>query len=535
MSFKDNYLLSGKTFAEWSLENTTEAGFKANRNQIAHFQNLLKKKFDEGIQKINQGQLFASAAIQSEIAYQTNQLSKQINSSSDDIKSEIVASSDKIVSSIQNMCDYLGGSLIEIRWALERNTVASEKILQVLLRSLDNESRQYYEQGVKCYETGEYELAKERFNKALQANRTNYFAYQYLGFIAVFENKADDALRNFDLAYKFAESNYHKALALSHLAKGYNANNEIENSIKYALVATNLQPDSSKYWYELAGYYAKTELWEKCIGALKKAINLDINYWSIVAIDENFNAVRDHVNSLLEELRENEKAKAQNAIDRLYKAKDTAFSVGYKEDTSENIEIMDNLNQLFNENNIFTYKELIPKANNLHDVYFKIAESLVREQIIDIKEEISSIERLKSQEINEQLEPINKLKNKRFKHNEWDAGCGSLILLYLIYGAIAMSIGNSIQDDYEEIATILIISMFIVPALIPKIVNKIKYYYEVTLSEAQNEVAISKLQIEIEPVVKEIERKYMAALGKYHEKSDQLEKQLNKILKKEYF
>ena len=70
----------------------------------------------------------------------------------------------------------------------------SQNILQVLLNALDNKSRQYWEQGVKCYESSEYEMAKERFNCAVVENRTNYFACQYLGFISVHDQNPLDTL-----------------------------------------------------------------------------------------------------------------------------------------------------------------------------------------------------------------------------------------------------------------------------------------------------------------------------------------------------
>ena len=56
---------------------------------------------------------------------------------------------------------------------------------------------------MKCYETSENEFARERFNRALDANRTNYFAYQYLGFIAVNADDSKEAIKNFDQARKF--------------------------------------------------------------------------------------------------------------------------------------------------------------------------------------------------------------------------------------------------------------------------------------------------------------------------------------------
>jgi len=86
-----------------------------------------------------------------------------------------------IVGALQLTCDYLGTALTEIRWAIERNAAATQKLL---LESLTNGSRQYFEQGVTCYEEGEFAFARDRFSLALERNRTNFFAYQHLGFLA---------------------------------------------------------------------------------------------------------------------------------------------------------------------------------------------------------------------------------------------------------------------------------------------------------------------------------------------------------------
>lgn len=133
----------------------------------------------------------------------------------------------------------------------------TQKILQVLLTSLDNTSRQYYDQGVKCYETSENEFAKERFNRALDANRTNYFAYQYLGFIAVNADDSKEAIKNFDLAKKFAENNYYRALAHSHIARSLNAIGDVSKASENADAAAHAAPDHARFWYESAVYYVR--------------------------------------------------------------------------------------------------------------------------------------------------------------------------------------------------------------------------------------------------------------------------------------
>ena len=213
MGFRDDftsgYLLTPvgpqqRTFAQWSLESTVDSGLRANQKQLRAMGEHLSSAFQDGISRLEHSQMQSAKLLQRELQYQADHIVDAIGQGSADV-----------VAAVQEACGYLGGQLCEIRWAIERQTQVSQQILQVLLNALDNASRQYWEQGVKCYETSEYDIARERFSRALDANRTNYFAYQYLGFIAVHEERSEEALRNFELAKKFADSGYHRALAIS--------------------------------------------------------------------------------------------------------------------------------------------------------------------------------------------------------------------------------------------------------------------------------------------------------------------------------
>src|SRR5882724_6975157 len=143
MGFRDEFRGSGKTYAQWSLENTAEVGLRANEDKLR----ALQSAFHKGIDRVVESQESSMAVLQGELVYQTEQM-----------RGEIQRGSAEVVTAIQQMTDYLGSGLCEIRWAVERHTRVSQKILRVLLESLDNQSRQYWKQGVKCYDTGEYDL-----------------------------------------------------------------------------------------------------------------------------------------------------------------------------------------------------------------------------------------------------------------------------------------------------------------------------------------------------------------------------------------
>ena len=338
MGFRDESLWTGKTYAQWSLENTTEERLKTLQSTLESRLKSLRN---------------SSSAVQDEVAYQTEQLGEQIQRGSADT-----------VTAIQQMADYLGAELSEIRWAVERHTAVSEQMLKVLLSSLDNKSRQYWEQGVKCYDSGENEFAKERFEKALEANRTNSFAYEYLGFIAAASGNSEGAIRNFQLACKFATSQHHRALAFSHLARSLHDVKAMEKAANFSKAATEAEPENASLWYQHASYCVHVDRNPEMVGAVRRAIETDWHYWGIVATDPDFNPVRDDINRILDDLRERERARASQAIAEVRQAiersRDLAGSANpdYERD-------LQSLEAMFSRNNVHCYRQIPPQAREL--------------------------------------------------------------------------------------------------------------------------------------------------------------------------
>lgn len=395
MGFRDEFHYTNKTYAEWSLENTTRDGFQGNQERLNALQKQVKSTFEQGIDRLAQSQASSSAALQGELAYQAERIGAQIEQSSRDIVSAVEQGSADVVNSIQQMSDYLGSELCEVRWAVERQTEVSQEILRVMLNSLSNESRQYFEQGVKCYETTEYDFARERFSKALEANRTNHFTYQYLGFIAVAEDNSDEAIRNFDLARKFAETGYYKALALSHLARSNHALGDDSTAVDFAKSATAAHSDTAKFWYELAAYNIYLGRKNEAISALREAIERDWTYWAVVSSDSDFDSIRVHVNQLLDELREREKQKARKAIDNLKRAMDTAKKAGAENELSGFPKVVSDLEAQYRKNIVFIYRDIVPKAQEWHDKALVITEKAIdakKRQKASIQNEISDLQ-----------------------------------------------------------------------------------------------------------------------------------------------
>jgi tetratricopeptide (TPR) repeat protein len=370
MGFRDEFWGTGKTYAEWSLERVAESGLRRNEELLKSLKAEVRSTYQRGVDRIVRSQESSTAALQDELAYQTQQLQR-----------EIQQGSAEVVEAIQQMTDYLGAGLSEIRWAMELQTRVSQQMLHVLLTSLDNQSRQYWEQGVKCYDAGENAIAKERFDRALDANRTNYFAYQYLGFIAVADDNAEEAVRNFELARKFAQSEHQRGLALSQLARSRRAKGELDRAADLSKAATEADPQTAAFWYEHAQYCALLGRPHQATDALRQAIERDWNYWGVAATDGDLDLVRIDVNRLFDELRERERKRAENSTDQVRQAIEDSSARGVPEYylTSSN-DLLKNLQTGYGRKNVHTYRELTARAQKVYKQTYLAAEKSASER-----------------------------------------------------------------------------------------------------------------------------------------------------------
>ncbi len=314
MTFHRNYYLSTGFTLDSDVVRTLESGFSSQKELQKTLLKTLNNRFDEGIKKVNEGQTMMADRIYQGSKEAASLIGNEISYLKESLSNDLGYLSDQISSSILESSRYLGAELKEISWELEQLTGVTKQMLEVLKESLSNESRQYYEQGEICFQNKEFDFAKERFLLALEANITNYFAYQYLGLIAVRQDLPNEAIRNFELAVKFSKD-YHKAVALSYLGRCYAAQGDIEKAEECLKSAVEVDGNISWIWYELASYRSHLRQSDLGCRSLERAIKLDWNYWTFAIIDNYFDPIRKEVNSLLQTLKEREARKAKNAFE----------------------------------------------------------------------------------------------------------------------------------------------------------------------------------------------------------------------------
>lgn len=413
MNFTDEFLYGDKKVSNLSVRQYDWTIGQDNRERLRELQTAVKSTFDQGIDRLEQSQMEASVALQGELAYQSDLLRQQLAQGSSEVVGAIEHQTFEVVSSIQRLSDYLGGELCEVRWAIERHHQTSQAILRVLLDSLSNESKQYFEQGIRCYDNSEHEMAKERFNKALESDLTNYFAYQYLGFIGVADGQPDDAIRNFDLARKFANNNYHRALALSHLARSYQAIKDLSKAVELSNEAAKTHPDTAKFWYESAAYSARLRLGDLAVLSLEKAISKDRTYWAIVTVDSDFDLIRQDVVELQNTLREAAKNGARRAIDDFKRTLDTSRKVGASQEVADFAGKLDGIERSFRQNNFFVFLDLSSSVQDMREEIFKLSESKVASLLMNKQQDIVNDDKERQREIMEVEAPIKELEAEK--------------------------------------------------------------------------------------------------------------------------
>ena len=447
--FIDGYLLTPvgprkRTFAQWSLESTLDSGLRANQKQVQALRENLASVFQAGVSRLEASQMQSARLLQREIQYQADNIVDAIGRGSADV-----------VGAVQKACDYLGGELCEVRWAIERQSQISQQILQVLLNALDNTSRQYWEQGVKCYETSEYDIARERFNRALDANRTNYFAYQYLGFIAVHEEKAPEALKSFDLARKFADTGYYRALALSHLARSHHAIGDLPHALQSAVAATEAAPDHAKFWYECAVFHVRGSNAEDAIQCLRRAIIGDWTYWSISISDANFDAIRPRLERLLDQMREEQRVIARRALDGFVSTMKMLQGMLITTEIAEWQKKLVECESSYREGTAFAYRDLILPVREGQKQALRCAIEVLEQRVSSNRSSLSSAQSHQREEVGRVISRISDVEREATAAESSApglSGCGCLCAAVAVFCALFSALLYHVGGQSRESA-----------------------------------------------------------------------------------
>lgn len=531
--FREKFFATTKSNIS-SLSSFNSLGSIVWRADINSFQTL-QKLFLESLQKkldlIVHQQIDASSRLLEELKSQEAELNYLIEKF-DSYK----PNPENLANELQKIADYLGLEFSYIRWLVEIYSSNSKKQVQDLLNSFSQQTLHDWKEAIKCFEIGEYKFAKEKFNIVLNSNRTNYFAYQYLAFIAALENDVETSLSNFKLARKIADTPYHQALALSHLVIGCDALEEKEKALKLAEQATEIYSNLARLWYQQAIYQANLLNKEKCLFALNNVLQCDWQFWVVLIANNNFSNIE--INSFFSQLRQQQQTFAKQAISNLEKAIETVKKIGASYSLVKVTAALPALVERLVNNNIFNYLEIISEANSWQDSIFQSAEKHLREQISSKRSSLAQQENNKNRELKDLDLPINKLLQERKEleliYNKRDLGCGGYILLNVfsfvlfILFVILIAPKTLLSKDSLNFFTIAII--FIISTIFsifaPIIFNNLSYIKKVSRPITSIDREIQKKKKEAKELKSKLEEDYKSAKLKLETELKDLDKLL---------
>jgi tetratricopeptide (TPR) repeat protein len=366
-----------------------------------------------------------------------NQQTKAMVASQIASTNAIIASQDRIVDGLDNISVGIERveqgvyelkaafewGISEVVWQIEQNREVLRNILEVLMAPLDTQAKERRKRAEEAYANGWIDDAEEEFLESERLNKFDFSIHISLGMIYLFAKiDKNKALSYFEKAIKYAgpKSAYHTSYALLHKALIKFDLGEIEHAEILTDEAISLTPEFTETLYQNAQYNAQLKNARKSIINLEKAIRLDKNYCLKANSDPLFDPIREHVNSLFEKIREEQKSKALKQLDQISNKHNKAtpiiarlsnegfpdaslFVIEKKQIDSEII----NLKKSIQRNSYFDFLDanntIAPQAQKKQDMMIEKLKKKVKAIIEDSKTKISSVQSEHKNKVQEYL------------------------------------------------------------------------------------------------------------------------------------
>lgn len=285
---------------------------------------------------------YSNIQIGKDVKAQTKAISKQTealvaaqNASANEIISSqerIEEGIDRVAYGIEKVAEGMSGlkaafewGISEVVWQIEQNRAVLKDILGVLIAPLDTQAKELRRRAEDAYANGWFKEALEDFLESEKKNKYDFLVHISIGMIYLFQKiDKENALEYFDKAIKYAKpkSPYHASFALLHKALIKRDFGLIEEAERCTDEAVNLCTDFAEALYQNAQYNALLNKPDKSVPLLKKAIETDANYCEKIQNEKDFEKVRDDINNLFAELRDNQGEKARGRYTILRKKQD---------------------------------------------------------------------------------------------------------------------------------------------------------------------------------------------------------------------
>jgi tetratricopeptide (TPR) repeat protein len=250
---------------------------------------------------------------------------RQLRSAVEDSTRVLQKSIDASANAVTAMHGAVIDQLSHVRWALAEQNHLLSGIFETLREGRSNECRQLVEQGERNMEARFYNDAEERLKLALTYDNTDHVLHQNLGLVSVHLGKPDVALEHFKKALAFppkiaahnrGKVGFFLARAATHAARVLYARGDYRGTAEYLQQALKHDPRGAKNWYDLAVVSAYEGDAALATDALRRAIDIEPEFYAQALGDTELDPIRDAVDRLLLDVREEKRQTVEEALPR---------------------------------------------------------------------------------------------------------------------------------------------------------------------------------------------------------------------------
>lgn len=155
-------------------------------------------------------------------------------------------------------------------------------------------------------------------------------------------------------------------------------------------------PDLAKFWYEFAGYAARSAHTDQAIEGLREAISRDPMYFVLAAGDHDFELVRPRITEFLDNLRDEARKESSGWIQELQLCLERAKEFDATHEMAEYEERTKELKDKVDKNNYYLYLEIPAVARSLLIAINKLEIKLINREIKLKTEEVASCQKQKA-------------------------------------------------------------------------------------------------------------------------------------------
>ena len=415
---------------------------------------------------IAESNLNAAGAISNEILMQTGRLEAALDSLGDTICGSITQNTDRLIAQLQALESSICSHLSEINWELRQQRVVLKDILRTLRSNRNVEAQQLVQQGVRHYANGEFLEARERFERALDFDTTDYQVLMNLGYVAVNLEDPEAALKWFKKASVLppdldASS---RAAALAAVARSYYVLEQYSHAARSISDAHGIANKAANAY--LAGtYHALALQVPQCLHWLRISIESEPAYIARAAVDPDLEGVRADVLAMICQLCVDARQSAEQSLKQArQEASNACQHAMIRESACSSIQMqLQCARRSFRGHSYSEYRLCVHNATMLRKAVSNLLSLTCKSDAIARKErEVLSLQK-ETQAISKRRADLGGFRNENFASRHWMA-----VSLLVIYSGPSVTLGatNGVEGMLLGILWPLLLGLGVISILL---------------------------------------------------------------------